>query len=1229
MNSLYNQHPLFELLRKRILVIDGAMGTMIQRYRLDEEGYRGRVYAKHPIDVKGNNDLLVISQPKIIREIHESYLEAGADIIETNTFGANAISLADYQLENQVYALNKAAATLARQAADTYTKKNSDKPRFVAGSIGPTNKTASISSDVNDPGFRAVTFDGLVSAYSEQLVGLADGGVDLFLIETVFDTLNAKAAIYAIYQFYEKTGRQIPVMISGTITDRSGRTLSGQTLEAFWTSVAHARPLIFGLNCALGAEQMRPFIEEAANLVPCFVSCYPNAGLPNAFGEYEQTPQAMAEMIRDFAQSGFVNLVGGCCGTTPEHIRAIAQVIKTIAPRPLGLKPTYARFAGLEPLVVRPETNFVNVGERTNVTGSKRFAKMIIEGDYEGALSVARQQVEAGAQAIDVNMDEGMLDSVAAMTKFLNLIAAEPEISRVPIVVDSSRWDVIEAGLKCVQGKSIVNSLSLKEGEEKFKEQARQAMRLGAAVIVMAFDEGGQADTKERKVAISKRAYRILTEEVGFFPSDIIFDLNIFAVATGIEEHNNYALNFIEAVRELKRALPQCLISGGVSNISFSFRGNDSIREAMHSAFLYHAIKAGLDMGIVNAGMVAVYDEINPELLARVEDVLLNRRPDATERLVAYAQTVKGERTTSKEEAAWRQKPVEERLTHALVKGVVDYIDEDTEEARQNKSCALDVIEGPLMKGMNTVGELFGAGKMFLPQVVKSARVMKKAVAYLTPFIEEEKKTSSAPAQARILMATVKGDVHDIGKNIVGVVLSCNNMEVIDLGVMVPAEKIVTAAKEQKVDMVGLSGLITPSLEEMTHVAIEMERQKLSIPLLVGGATTSVNHTAVKIDPCYHGPVVHIKDASLSVAVSRNFLDPSKRVSYAKQLKSDYVRIREEYAERQSQSRYLTLEQARKARMPTDWANRKVVFPSFLGKKVFAEYDLKDLCHYIDWSPFFLAWELKGHFPAILDDAHSGAEARRLYQDAQTLLEDIVRKRLLTARAVIGFFPANSIGDDIEIYSDETRKKTLAILPSLRQQAVKFDNRPCYALADFIAPKETGIKDYIGGFAVSAGFGSDALAGKFEAEHDQYKSILVKALADRLAEAFAERMHELVRKQYWGYAADEKLTKEELIQCKYQGIRPAPGYPACPDHTEKPMLFQLLGAQTATGIQLTENFAMIPASSVCGFYFSHPEAKYFWLGKIARDQVIDYARRKNMAVEEMEKWLRPNLGYET
>ncbi len=1227
--------PIEEEVKKRILVLDGAMGTMIQRYNLQEEDYRGERFKDYHLDVKGNNDLLSITQPHIIKEIHSLYFEAGADIAETNTFSGTSIAMADYDMQDLVYELNYESARIAREAADEWTARTPDKPRFVAGAIGPTNRTASLSPDVNNPGYRAITYDELVEAYTEQVRGLVDGGVDLLLVETIFDTLNAKAALFAIDQYSQQTGKRLPLMVSGTITDASGRTLSGQTVEAFLYSVSHMPLLSVGFNCALGAKQLRPHLQSLSKASKFYISAYPNAGLPNAFGAYDETPEQMGQHIKDFLDNNFVNIVGGCCGTTPPHIKAIAEIAKQYPPRPRPQLPAVPTYSGLEPLTVYEGSNFVNIGERTNVTGSKKFARLILNEQYEEALAIARQQVENGAQIIDVNMDEGMLDSEAAMTLFLNLIASEPDIARVPIMIDSSKWSVIEAGLKCVQGKAIVNSISLKEGEEAFKERARKVRSYGAAVVVMAFDEEGQADNYERRIQICERAYNILTKEVGFPAEDIIFDPNILTVATGMEEHNNYAVDFINATRWIKQNLPGAKVSGGVSNISFSFRGNDPVREAMHSVFLYYAIKAGLDMGIVNAGMLEVYEEIPKDLLERVEDVLLNRRPDATERLVEFAETVKNKGKEVVRDEAWRQEPVQKRLTHALVKGLVEYIDQDVEEARHLFSKPLEVIEGPLMDGMNVVGDLFGEGKMFLPQVVKSARVMKKAVAYLLPYIEQEKvraaangDTSTRQTNGKILMATVKGDVHDIGKNIVGVVLACNNYEVIDLGVMTPADKILDAAREHNVDVIGLSGLITPSLDEMVHVAREMERQNFNIPLLIGGATTSRAHTAVKVAPAYNGTVVHVLDASRSVPVVGNLLSPENKEKFAQDTRLEYDQMREGYLSRQKEKKYLPLPQARANKLPIDWKAEDVYTPAKTGVQVFQNFPLEELVPYIDWTPFFQAWELHGKFPKLLEDAVVGAEATKLYADAQTLLKRIVDEKLLTANGVAGLFPANSVGDDdVEIYTDEARTEILTHFRTLRQQGQKGPNVPNLALADFVAPKETGLADYTGGFAVTAGIGLDELVKQFEADHDDYHSIMAKALADRLAEAFAEKLHEIVRKEIWAYEPEESLTNEELIKEKYQGIRPAPGYPACPDHTEKTTLFQLLDVEKHTGITLTESLAMYPTAAVSGMYFAHKQSRYFGLGKIEKDQVVDYAQRKGMTVEEVERWLSPNLNY--
>ncbi|HVW13402.1 MAG TPA: methionine synthase [Mucilaginibacter sp.] len=1231
-----------EELKKRILVIDGAMGTLIQRYQLSEADFRGERFKNHASDVKGNNDLLNLTRPDIIRAIHKEYLDAGADIIETNTFSTQRISLADYHMEDLAYELSYEGARIAREIADEYTKKDPSKPRFVAGAIGPTNRTASMSPDVNDPGFRAVTFDDLAAAYYEQVRGLVDGGSDVLIIETIFDTLNAKAAIYAVKRYEAELKKSLPltsgerfreghgigIMISGTITDASGRTLSGQTVEAFWNSVRHANLLSVGLNCALGAKEMRPHLEELSAKSDVFISAYPNAGLPNEFGGYDEMPHETAHFIEDFIDSGMVNIVGGCCGTTPDHIRCIAEKAAKGKPRQIPHTEPYLRLSGLEAVNLTPETNFANIGERTNITGSPKFSKLILAEDFEGALTVARQQVEGGAQVIDVNMDEGMIDSEATMTKFLNLVASEPDIAKLPIMIDSSKWTVIETGLKCLQGKGIVNSISLKEGEEKFKDQARKILTYGAAVVVMAFDEQGQADSLARRIEICKRSYDILVNEIGFPPQDIIFDPNILTVATGLEEHNNYAVDFIEATRWIKQNLPLAKVSGGVSNISFSFRGNNVVREAMHSAFLYHAIKAGLDMGIVNAGMLEVYEEIPKDLLEYVEDVLLNRRPDATERLVEFAETVKAKGKEVVKDEEWRKGPVEERLSHALVKGIVDYLDEDVEEARQKAAKPLDVIEGPLMDGMNIVGDLFGSGKMFLPQVVKSARVMKKAVAYLLPFIEAGKAEGAGKSSAgKILLATVKGDVHDIGKNIVGVVLACNNFEVIDLGVMVPAQRIIDEARKNNVDIIGLSGLITPSLDEMVHFAKEMEREGFTIPLLIGGATTSRIHAAVKVAPNYSNGVVHVLDASRSVGVCSNLMNKDSRDSYIQTVKNEYAKAREAHLNKRSDKRFVSIVDARRLKFQINLNGSVQPKPSFTGTKVFESFPLGELVPYIDWTPFFHTWELRGSYPRIFEDKTVGVEAKKLFDDAQKLLNKIVKEKLLQASGVIGFWPANSTGDDIELYTDESRQHLLTRIHTLRQQAEKAKDEPYYALSDFIAPKESGVADYFGGFAVTAGIGCDALVAKFEKDHDDYNSIMTKALADRLAEAFAEKMHELVRREYWGYAKDETLSNEDLIKEEYQGIRPAPGYPACPDHTEKTTLFDLLKANENAHMHLTEGLAMMPAASVSGFYFAHPQARYFGLGKIGKDQVEDYAKRKNMDLETVERWLGPNLSY--
>ncbi|WP_374755366.1 methionine synthase [Fibrella aestuarina] len=1241
------------------------MGTMIQRYNLSEDDYRGDRFRDFPHDVKGNNDLLSLTRPDIIAEIHRQYFEAGSDIVETNTFSGTSIAMADYHMEELVYELNYESARIARAIADEFTQADPTKPRFVAGAMGPTNRTASLSPDVNNPGYRAVTFDELVDAYYEQVRGLVDGGSDILLVETIFDTLNAKAALFAIDRYFADQGKpSLPIMVSGTITDASGRTLSGQTTEAFLYSVSHLPLLSVGLNCALGAELLRPYVQTLANESPFYTSAYPNAGLPNEMGEYDQSPDEMAAQIESFAKDGFVNIVGGCCGSTPDHIRAIAGAMAKYQPRPKPTPEPYQKLSGLEPLKITEQTNFVNVGERTNVTGSKAFARLIKAGDYEAALAVARQQVENGAQVIDVNMDEGMLDSAEVMTTYLNLIAAEPDIARVPVMIDSSKWEVIEAGLKCVQGKAIVNSISLKEGEQAFIERAQLVKRYGAAVVVMAFDEDGQADSYERRIQICERAYRILVDQVKFAPQDIIFDPNILTVATGIDEHNNYAVDFINATRWIKENLPLAKVSGGVSNISFSFRGNDPVREAMHSAFLYHAIRAGMDMGIVNAGQLAIYDDIPKELLERVEDVLLNRRDDATERLVTFADTVKAKGKEVVVDEAWRSNTVAERLKYALIKGITDFIDEDVEEARLQAERPLHVIEGPLMDGMNVVGDLFGEGKMFLPQVVKSARVMKKAVAHLTPYIEAEKQVGDAAGAGKILLATVKGDVHDIGKNIVGVVLGCNNYEIIDLGVMVPTQKILDAAREHNVDIIGLSGLITPSLDEMVGVAKEMERQGFTIPLLIGGATTSRIHTAVKIDPHYSGPVIHVLDASRSVPVAGRLVSDERttRDQIFNEIKAEYAKLRDEHARRQKEKNLLTIEQARRNRVSIDWASFTATKPTYLGNRYFDDYPLDEIARYIDWTPFFQTWQLHGKYPAIFEDATVGGEARKLYDDANALLQQIIRDKSLTAKAVVGFYPANATDDDVLIHDFEeiTREvpcerhgshrhveykisqaaasqaavtpagelvyDTKTVVHFLRQQNQKAAGLPNLCLADFVAPLESGREDYIGAFAVTAGIGIEVLLEQFEREHDDYNSIMVKALADRLAEAFAELMHERTRKEFWPYATNEQLTNDELIREKYQGIRPAPGYPACPDHTEKATLFDLLDAGRAD-IVLTESFAMYPASSVSGFYFSHPESKYFAVGKLNKDQVIDYAHRKDMTLDEAERWLSPVLAY--
>lgn len=1222
------RQQLDEILARRIMVLDGGMGTMIQRYKLKEADYRGTQFADFHRDLKGNNDLLCLTQPHIIEEIHKAYLDAGADIVETNSFNGTTISMADYEMEAHVTDINRAAAACARRACDYYTERNPLRPRFVAGAMGPTTKSASISPDVNNPGFRAISFDELVAAYYQQAKALAEGGADLFLIETAFDTLNCKAAIFAVERYCEETGLDYPIMVSATITDASGRTLSGQTIEAFWISVSHARIFSVGLNCALGAKEMRPHLEALSRIATCYVSAYPNAGLPNEMGAYDQTAQEMGEFIADFAASGFINIVGGCCGTRPDHIQEMARRIQSQPVRHRSEGLPYTMYSGLEPLIVRENINFINIGERTNVTGSKQFARLIKNGNYEEALAVARQQVENGAQVIDINMDEAMLDSQAAMITFLQLVAAEPDIARVPIMLDSSKFEVIEAGLKCVQGKSIVNSISMKEGEAKFREQARLVRRYGAAMVVMAFDEQGQADTKARKVEICHRAYKVLREE-GIPAEDIIFDPNIFAIGTGIEEHAGYAIDFIEATREIKRLMPKVKISGGVSNLSFSFRGNDHIREAIHSVFLYYAIQAGMDMGIVNAGMIEVYENIPKDLLERVEDLVFNRRADATERLMAFAEQTQSKGKERTQALSWREGTVEERLTHALVKGITDFIVQDTEEARQKYPSPLVVIEQPLMQGMSVVGDLFGAGKMFLPQVVKSARVMKQAVAYLTPFIEAEKASSGAQAKGKILLATVKGDVHDIGKNIVGVVLGCNNFEIIDLGVMVSCERILDEARKHGVDIIGLSGLITPSLDEMVYVAKEMQRQGFNIPLLIGGATTSRTHTAVKIEPQYNAaPVVHVLDASRSVTVVSSLMSTDEKAAYAEKNRQELATIRLQRAARQSDKRYVTIAQARRNHEQFDWANYTPPRPQFLGSKVF-NLDLQTLSAYIDWTPFFQTWQLAGKYPTILKDEVVGEEATRLFNDAQAMLRQIIAEKWLEARAVIGFYPAQRSGaDDIQLFTDETLQTPLLCLHHLRQQRQKAEGQPNFCLADFIAPADSGKTDYLGAFAVAAGFGIEQRVQAFEQAHDDYSAILLKALADRFAEAAAEYMHAEVRRRHWGYAHDEQLDNEQLISEKYRGIRPAPGYPACPDHTEKRLLWQLMDVETQTGIQLTESCAMYPAAAVSGWYFSHPQAHYFGLGNIEKDQIEHYAQRKNMNVDTVERWLMPVLNYD-
>ncbi|MDZ4201943.1 MAG: methionine synthase [Gallionella sp.] len=1271
------QLPIEKLLARRILILDGAMGTMIQRYKLTEEHYRGAVlygdyngprrnFSDHQHDLKGNNDLLLLTQPHVIGGIHREYLEAGADILETCTFNSNSVSMVDYGMEHLVYELNVTGAKLARGLCNEFSTP--DKPRFVAGVLGPTGRTASISPDVNDPGARNVTFDELVESYAEAVRGLLDGGADVLMVETIFDTLNAKAALFAIERHFEQYEVRVPIMISGTITDASGRTLSGQTTEAFWNSLSHARPLSIGLNCALGAELMRPYVEEMSRVAQCYVSAHPNAGLPNPLSEtgYDELPEKTARLVKEFATSGFLNIAGGCCGTSPAHIKAIAEALQDVPPRKLPGLDKRCRLSGLEPFNIGDDSLFVNVGERANVTGSAKFKRLILEGQYDEALEIAKQQVETGAQVVDINMDEAMLDGEAAMVKFLNLIASEPDISRVPLMIDSSKWDIIEAGLKCVQGKPIVNSISLKEGEENFIKYATLVRRYGAAAVVMAFDEAGQADTYKRKIDICKRSYDILVNKVGFPPEDIIFDPNIFAIATGIEEHNNYAVDFINATAWIRKNLPYAKVSGGVSNVSFSFRGNEPVREAIHTVFLYHAIKAGMNMGIVNAGQLGVYEEIPKDLRDAVEDVVLNRHPDAGEKLVKLAENVKGGGKEQVEDLEWRKGTVQERLTHALVRGITTFIVEDTEEARLQAKFPVEVIEGPLMTGMNVVGDLFGAGKMFLPQVVKSARVMKQAVAHLIPYIEAEKlRSGDTSTKGKIVMATVKGDVHDIGKNIVTVVLQCNNFEVINMGVMMPCQQILDAAREHKADIIGLSGLITPSLEEMAHVAKEMERQGFKIPLLIGGATTSRVHTAVKIEPNYpSGTVVYVTDASRAVGVCSNLLSNTTRENYIADLKSDYQAARDQHEGKKGKAVYVSLEEARKHGVKTDWANQippaplsikgsdaaapskesatpaspfgkgglRGIYvppkPKLLGVQKLENYPLEILVDFIDWTPFFQAWELAGRYPKILDDKVVGEEATKLFADAQAMLKKLVKEKWLTANAVFGLFPANAVNsDDIEIYADDKRNKVQMTWHNLRQQTKKPADIPNYCLADYIAPKASGVKDYIGGFAVTTGLGIEKKMKEFEKANDDYSAIMLQALADRLAEAFAEHLHLRVRREFWGYASDEGLSNEDIIAEKYRGIRPAPGYPACPEHSEKGPLFELLQAPKNTGITLTESYAMLPTAAVSGFYFSHPEAKYFATGKVDKDQVADYAKRKGWTVEEAERWLAPVLSY--
>ncbi len=1223
-----NHKDIRQELEKRILVLDGAMGSMIQQYHLAESDYRGKILRDSPVDLKGNNDLLSLTKPDIVEEIHERYLEAGADLIETNTFNANRISQADYKLEDYTYDINLASAKIARMAADKFTALTPEKPRFVVGTLGPTNKTASLSPNVSDPGYRAVTFDDIKEAYAEQARGLIDGGVDLLMVETVFDTLNAKAALYAIKEVFNEKQMELPVMVSGTITDASGRTLSGQTIEAFLTSVSHMKLLSVGVNCSLGAEDMYPYIEALSKQAPFYVSAHPNAGLPNQFGGYDETPEHMADSLKQYMSQQHVNIIGGCCGTTPDHIRVLAKLVSSYNRRQVPAIENKTKLSGLEVLTISPETNFINIGERTNVAGSKKFAQLIMEERYEEALTIARDQVDNGAQIIDVCMDDAMIDGEKAMVRFLNLIASEPDIARVPVMIDSSKWSVIEAGLKCVQGKGIVNSISLKEGESVFIEHANKILNYGAAVVVMAFDEQGQADTYEKRISVCERAYKILTDKVGFPPENIIFDPNVLAIATGIEEHNNYAVDFINTVKWIKQHLPHAKVSGGVSNLSFSFRGNNTVREAMHSAFLYHATKAGMDMGIVNPSMLEVYDNIPRDLLEKVEDVLFNKRPDATERLVDFAETVKQQDKKEIKNDTWRNTSVEERLKYSLVKGIVEFIEADVLEARSRYPKTINIIEGPLMDGMTMVGDLFGAGKMFLPQVVKSARVMKKAVAVLLPFIEQEKEPGTLEgAVGKILLATVKGDVHDIGKNIVGVILGCNNYKVIDLGVMVPTEKILQTAIDENVDIIGLSGLITPSLEIMVDFAKEMNRRKINKPLLIGGATTSKIHTALKIEPYTNAPVVHVKDASRSVGVVNNLISKELRPKYISEIRAEYNELRKSYTGATTKVNYISLDEARKNKLKLDWVKAPLYKPSFLGIKVFDDFPIAEIREYINWVFFFIVWQLRGKFPGILKDPKLGEEARKLFDDANRMLDRIQKEKLLTAKGIIGFFPANSAGDDIELYSDEKRKKIIATFRNLRNQTLKEDGSPNLCLSDFIAPKESGKPDYLGAFAVTAGLGIEKVLASFERDHDDYSSIMIKALADRLAEAFTELIHLKIRKEYWGYAPGEELSLDELFLEKYQGIRPAHGYPACPDHSEKETLFTLMNVTQHTGIKLTESFSMHPAASVSGLIFAHPDSKYFFVGKLSKDQIVDYARRKGKNTEDIERLLAIDLNY--